>query len=223
MVNTKRTLNLQNPSFWYLVGLITSDGCLSNDGRHIDITSKDEHFLSGLRDELRLSSRVCKKYNSQHQQAFHIQISNKTFYDFLLSVGLKPKKSLTIETLNIPDRFFADFLRGLIGGDGCIRRWLHSSNQKEQWSLRIYSGSQKFIEWLKENTQRLFGIQGRIHQGANNLWILKFGKMAAQVLTKKCYYSGCFGLQRKIDLVNLCQSSRRGWMKSKTISYVNHN
>ena len=34
---------------WYLVGLITADGFLSKDGRHIDITAKDYKFLKKIK------------------------------------------------------------------------------------------------------------------------------------------------------------------------------
>ena len=30
-----------SPHFAYAVGLLTADGCLSKDGRHLDLTSKD--------------------------------------------------------------------------------------------------------------------------------------------------------------------------------------
>lgn len=40
MANRRKELNIEGANLWYLVGLITSDGCLSKDGRHVDITAK---------------------------------------------------------------------------------------------------------------------------------------------------------------------------------------
>jgi len=121
MANRRKELNITGPNLWYLVGLITGDGCLSSDGRHVDITSKDKEFLKGLRDNFRLVNKIGIKNKGTHKQAFRIQISNKNFYEFPLSVGLLPNKSLIVGSLEVPRERFVDFLRGLIDGDGCIR------------------------------------------------------------------------------------------------------
>ncbi|MBU1091000.1 MAG: hypothetical protein KKC42_04065, partial [Candidatus Omnitrophica bacterium] len=143
MPQKRKDLKLQGPNLWYLVGLITSDGCLCNDGRHVDITSKNHDFLMTLKEQLGLINKVCLKNKYEQHKAYHIQIGNKNFYDFLLSIGLTQHKSLTLGALEIPNQYFVDFLRGVIDGDGCIRGWIHPSNKREQWSLRIYSGSEK--------------------------------------------------------------------------------
>ena len=200
-----------------MVGLITSDGCLSKDGRHIDITSKEREFLQAIKERLGLSSQVCIKNKDTHKQAYRIQIANKGFYEFLLSVGLLQNKSLILGALNVPSPFFIDFLRGLIDGDGCIRRWIHPSNNKEQWSLRIYSGSEEFIKWLKNTAEFLLKIKGKIYKESDSQWILKYGKMVAREIAQRCYYKGCLGLERKIKLAKECFGSYRGWGKSKTV------
>jgi hypothetical protein len=217
MANKRKELKIEAPNLWYLVGLITSDGCLSSDGRHIDITSKGYKFLQGIKDTFGLDNKIGVKYNSIKQKAFHIQIANKNFYDFLLSVGLSQNKSLTVGAVNVPGQYFCDFLRGLIDGDGCIRQWVHSSNQKEQWSLRIYSGSGAFIKWLNNTIESLLKIKGKVYRETDTKWILKYGKMAAREIAKRCYYKNCFGLERKIKLAKECFSSYKGWSKSKTV------
>ena len=219
MPNKRKELKIEDSNLWYLVGLITSDGCLSKDGRHIDITSKDYEFLQDIRNSFGISNKIGAKYNSIKQKSFHIQIANRNFYDFLLSIGLTCNKSLTLNALKIPNHYFIDFLRGLIDGDGCIRRWIHPTNKREQWSLRIYSGSEEFINWLNNATVQLLKVFGRVHKNASNTWVLKYGKMAAREIAKQCYYKNCFGLERKIKLAQQCFNSYKGWNKSKTVYY----
>ena len=219
MPHKRKDLKIKGPNLWYLVGLIASDGCLSSDGRHIDITSKDYNFLSDLVKKLAIDNRVTIKNRGTKKQAYHIQIANRDFYDFLLSIGLMQKKSLKLGTLNIPSKFFADFLRGLIDGDGCIRRWIHPSNNGEQWSLRISSGSEAFIKWLKITIETLLRIEGKIYKETKNHWRLKYGKMAAREIIKKCYYENSFSLQRKMKLARQCLTSHRGWSKSFTVNF----
>jgi hypothetical protein len=126
-------------------------------------------------------------------------------------------KSLILGALNIPRQFFIDFLRGLIDGDGCIRRWIHPSNRREQWSLRISSGSERFIKWLSCMAESLLKIHGKTYRHSDSQWVLKYGKMAAREIAKKCYYKDCLGLDRKRKLAQECSSSYIGWQQSKTV------
>jgi intein/homing endonuclease len=139
MPQKRKDLKIEGANLWYLVGLITSDGCLSKDGRHIDITSKDYEFLQKLKNLLGLLNKVGTKNKSKVNQAHYLQISNKNLYDFLLSIGLMSNKSLSLKSLKISEEFFVDFLRGLIDCDGCIRRWVHPNNVHDQSSVRIIS------------------------------------------------------------------------------------
>ena len=217
MPQKRKTLQIEGANLWYLVGLVTSDGCLSGDGRHIDITSKERKFLEKIISVLGLVNKIGIKNKGKVNQAYHFQITNKSLYEFLLSIGLTPNKSLTLKSLDTPEEYFFDFLRGLIDGDGCIQRWIHPSNNREQWSLRIYSGSKEFIEWLNKIAGELLKVSGKVHKNAANTWVLKYGKMAAKEIAKHCYYKNCFGLDRKIKLAQDCLGSYKGWSQSKTI------
>ncbi len=213
----RKELKIEGANLWYLVGLITSDGCLSSDGRHVDITSEDQDFLQTIKDQLKLTSQVCIKNKDFSNQAYRIQIANKGFYDFLLSIGLTQNKSLTLGGLKIPDKYFVDFLRGEIDGDGSIRSWIHPTNKRGQCSLRIYSGSKRFINWLSNTTEQLLKVSGKIHKNAVSVWVLKYGKMAAQEIVGHCYYKNCLGLGRKIKLAQECRDSYKGWTQSRTV------
>ncbi len=63
MPNIRKELKIEGSNLWYLVGLITTDGCLSSDGRHIDITSKDYAFLQEIKDCLGIGNKIGSKYN----------------------------------------------------------------------------------------------------------------------------------------------------------------
>ncbi|MFA6141976.1 MAG: hypothetical protein WC738_01615 [Candidatus Omnitrophota bacterium] len=220
MPRKRKDLNITGSNLWYLVGLITSDGCLSSDGRHIDITAKEYAFLEKIKVATGIGNKIGSKYGARKQRACRIQIGNKNFYNLLMLIGLRPHKSLTIGALNVSRRYYVDFLRGLIDGDGCIRRWLHPTNKKEQWNLRIYSGSGVFIKWLNYVTECFLHVSGRVHKESETQWILKYGKMAAKEIARQCYYKNCLGLDRKIKLARQCLDSYKGWSKSKTVCCV---
>lgn len=211
--------SLEPAHLWYLVGLIAADGCLSRDGRHIDITAKDRQFLESLAKKLKISNSVCKKRNGSGKIQYRIQISSSTFHAFLKSVGLVSRKSLVLNRIAVEEQHFNDFLRGVIDGDGSIRSWKHPSNGGWQWSLRIYSASFRFLRWLQQEIKIRFLTDGGLHED-RKLFVLKFGKMAAQRILKQCYYSGSLSLQRKERLALECVNTANGWSTSKTIGQV---
>lgn len=203
--------------FWYLVGLITSDGCLSKDGRHIIITSKDKTYLTELMRLIGLNCKIPSKRrgNDAYQQGTYyvLQFSDVAFYGFLKKIGLMSNKSLVIARLKIPRSQFCHFLRGLIDGDGCIRSWIHPSNGCEQWSLTIYSASVDFLSWLSSEIFILYHAVGKIHESTRSVKILKFGKLAAKKILKECYADNEFCLRRKGMLARQCLESDVCWKK----------
>lgn len=193
---------------WYLVGLITSDGCLLKDGRHVSLTSKDYMLLGRLKQTFRLTCGIGRKIGGTGSVAFQLQMSDRRLHRFLQDVGLTPAKSLTLGALDVSRQHFPDFLRGVIDGDGCIRTWTHSSNGLRQWALTISSGSPIFAAWLKSSTEDAFTVHGRLHhfraKRKNPIYTIKFGKLAAQVILRACYYPGCLAMYRKLDSAWLC-------------------
>ncbi|MFZ5801302.1 MAG: hypothetical protein ACOY3D_08035, partial [Candidatus Omnitrophota bacterium] len=188
MPQKRKELKIGGVNLWYLVGLIASEGCLSKDGRHIDITSKDYGFLKNITDHYGLTNKVCKKYNSTGGLYYHFQLANRYFYDFL---------------------------RGIIDGDGGIQRWINRSNGKEQWSLRASSGSRIFLKWLQDKIETAVGVKGKIYCQLRNQFRLKYGKMAAKEIIKRCYYQNCVGMDRKVKLASECWIRLRAGAKAE--------
>jgi len=222
MPQKRKELKIEGANLWYLIGLITTDGCLSSDGRHINITSKDYGFLNNLKDKLSFSNKIGVKNRGKINQGYYLDFSNRSLYDFLLSVGLTTNKSLIQDRIDVPSEFFSDFLRGVIDGDGSIRNWIHPSNKREQWSLRIYSASMLFIEWLMKSIEGSFKVKGRIHWDKRkrprvDLAVLKYGKIAAQSILSKCYYKEALSLERKANLAQKCSLSTVVWKHSKIV------
>lgn len=193
--------DLPPEKLWYLVGLITSDGSLSKDGRHIDITSKEKSYLEVLKSEFNISVTLGEKTNGDGAPSHRLQIGSKSFYDFLVTLGLTANKSKTIGALQVPDSWFNHFLRGVIDGDGCIRKWKASESSKEQWNVKVTSGSEPFLIWLRDSISRLFDISGHVYfetYKASSGYILKISSRrdVMKVLTA-CYMNNGVALQRK--------------------------
>jgi LAGLIDADG-like domain len=223
-----RKFECPEPVFWYLVGLITSDGCLSQDGRRITIAAKDRNFLEQVRASAGITSNVGAKGSGAGNIHYQLQIGSTLLQERLRRIGLTPRKSLTLGPLAIPDEWFGDFMRGVIDGDGNIHRWIHPTNRREQWVVRIYSCAEPFIEWVQESLSRLWGVSGGLYTDIpknpkhHPKYTLKFGKLAARVLLSKCYLPGAIALERKATLALACQLIAVGWRKSPTVQDQTH-
>jgi hypothetical protein len=188
--------------FAYAIGLIATDGCVSNDGRHITFVSKDKEQIDNYIKCLKISNKVGVSYSGyKRSRAYRIQFGDVNFIAFLKGIGIGPAKSLIMGPLNIPDEYFFDFLRGCLDGDG----YSHSYWDK-RWrsSFLLYVGfvsaSTSFIYWLKRQIRDLAGVEGHITRAykKRKYYQLKYSKYDAIKLIRKLYSNDdCVCLTRK--------------------------
>ena len=161
----------------YCVGLIASDGCLSSDGRHIDLTSKDIDLLETFKRLLDLNAKIGTKGDGRGGSCYRVQFSNVAFYDFLLGVGLTPNKSKTLQIRYIPDIYYPDFLRGCFDGDGSTYAYWDKRWKSSHMFYSVFvSASHSFICWLTENNYRLAGLGDLKPRMESRVWCIKYAK-----------------------------------------------
>ena len=178
-------------NFAYAVGLICSDGSLSKDGRHIDFTSKDIEQIENFRKILKVNNKVRLKNSGSNRlkKYYSIQLGDVKLYRFLLSIGITANKSKTIYEVEIPDKYFIDYLRGEFDGDGyTCSFWSKEWKNSFILYLGFVSASEKYINWLRYKIFTLFGEDGHIRRGGRTAYQLYFGKYASVRLIEKIYY-----------------------------------
>ncbi len=178
-------------NFAYAVGLLASDGCLSNDGRHIDLTSKDTEQLSNFLVALGVDVRITSKCSSSGRKYQRVQFGDVLFYQFLEIIGFTPAKSKTIGVLLIPKKYFFDFLRGSFDGDGCFYSyWDPRWRSSHMFYIEFVSASKLHIDWIRNEIFEKFAINGHLAKdGSGSTHQLKYAKKEALVIIKKMYYS----------------------------------
>lgn len=190
-----------NENLAYAIGLLTSDGCLSSDKRHLEFNSKDKEQVEHFRKCLNLNNKITKKARSNEKikKYYRIQFGSVQFYRFLESIGLCSKKSKILKKLKIPQRFFSDFLRGLFDGDGTFGTFNHPESQYPQLRLRFASASKQFIRWLYQEIKRELNTKGFIADGKRDE-NLTFGISDSLKLLNYIYYSpNIICLSRKLE------------------------
>ncbi|MBI2638058.1 LAGLIDADG family homing endonuclease [Candidatus Peregrinibacteria bacterium] len=179
-----------SPDFAYAIGLLTTDGCLSKDRRHIDFTSKDEEQILNFLRCLNINSKIStKKSGYKNGEAYRVQLGDVNFYKFLLEIGLHPRKSRTLKDIKIPEGFFFDFLRGHFDGDGTFYSyWDPRWKSSFMFYLVFISASYSHIIWIRKCIFRYLKIQGHITQdGRKKVYHLKYAKMDSIKLLQKLY------------------------------------
>ncbi|MEP7167550.1 MAG: LAGLIDADG family homing endonuclease [Candidatus Woesebacteria bacterium] len=185
----------------YVVGLITTDGSLSKDGRHIDFTSKDINLIRTFAGVLKLKNKIGLKSSSygKGKTYYRIQFGNVKFYHFLVDIGLTPNKTKTLGSLTIPKEYFIDFLRGHLDGDGyTFSYW----DKRWKSSFMLYTGfisaSKPHLEWIQKEIKTLWKLDGALNFSGRSTYHLMYAKKSSVALLEKVYYKDCLPcLERK--------------------------
>lgn len=179
-----------SPNFAYAIGLITTDGNLSKDGRHLSLTSKDYQLITTFKECLNLTNSIGRKGRgySREKKYFVLQFGSVNLYKFLLGIGLMPAKSKKLGPVQIPNEFFADFLRGCIDGDGCIDVRSHPESKHPQLRIRIVSASQPFLDWLLITINQEVGLEGGWIALVGGYSVLTYAKNNSTKILKYIYY-----------------------------------
>lgn len=159
-----------------------------------------ENFCAclGLNNKIGLKnsgSNTEKKY-------YVVQFSNTLLYRFLQKIGIDQAKSKTIKSVKIPDKYFFDFLRGCVDGDGSITVSKHPESSKTQLRLRLCSASKHFLLWVKETIKTKLEIEsGWIYSNKKSMHILSYGKRDTIKILKNVYYTDVkYFLSRKFNI-----------------------
>lgn len=181
-------------NFAYAIGLIVTDGCLYSDGRHISLTTKDLEQAVNFQKCLGINVKFGRKAGGAQKEKtyYHIQFGDVLFYRYLESIGITKAKSKTLGAINIPGKYFLDYLRGCFDGDGTFysywdKRWKSS----HMFYIEFVSASEKHIIWLREQISGKLNIFGYITGGKRDrsIYKLKFAKKEALEIIKKMYYT----------------------------------
>ena len=189
------------PNLAYAIGLLTTDGCLSTDKRHIIMRSSEPELLKTFKQCLNIDNKIGTTKNG-NIISYRVQFGSVQFYNWLIKIGLFPAKTYTIGEINVPDKYFKDFLKGHLDGDGNISTYQDKYNTFKNpkyiyirlW-VRFISASKKHMLWLQDSMKRNLDVVGSIHEAkpANpekqvSIWVLKFGKKESNKLLSQLYY-----------------------------------
>lgn len=179
----------------YVVGLTATDGCLVSSRPRIDFKSMDRQLVETYVNVLGRTDRISTALTRTGNPAYVVQITDRSLWNWFNSVGLTPRKSLTMGAIDAPDAFLFPLVRGLLDGDGSIVNavWRADTTRRSDYyweylRTKFVSGSRTHLEWLHHRLRRAIPIRGWITRKAyDGAWALLFGKGDSLQLLPRLY------------------------------------
>lgn len=140
-----KNINIEEPEFWYFLGLFASDGNLYLKGNSVDtiqFTLDDKDALLNIKEILGCNNKI-KKYKKESKMRWYISISDTNLINTVRTIFGSDcyRKTFSIKFPNISDaRCLSMFLRGFFDGDGSFS----VSAIKGFYNFKIYCASKEF-------------------------------------------------------------------------------
>ena len=212
-IRSTRTLPLAwSDTMAYLVGLTATDGCLVTGRRQINFKSSDRGLVELYLSLLGRTNAVVVERTRTGGLAYHAQFGDADWYDWLMSIGLTPRKSLTLGPLAVPEPYLFPTLRGLLDGDGSIINKIYRADTGRRsdyfWEYlltRFVSASRSHLEWIDSRVKAATGLSGYLQEVRRKepdptrhpFFHLRYGKRASVVLLPLIYPTSAPCLERK--------------------------
>ena len=187
--NPFENLNDSNVNYW--LGFLSADGSVYEDRIRLGLQEQDLTHIVKFKDFINSDLRIIKTIKDNTYIGYNVAFRNKEVVDFLINMGITSNKSLTLEmNLNITK----DFIRGVVDGDGYIR--------KKGYEVSIATGSEIFAEQLKKSFVNLFNITPKIYKNSKNhkntiYNVTILGKEKVKFVLKELYTNADTYLERK--------------------------
>lgn len=196
----------------YYLGFIYADGYIIYDeDRHsyefgMELQSEDKYILEKLNNELGGENiiyhsdpkdvLVCGVQIAHSGHSDILRVYSKKLVCDLIKNGIETNKTLKDTYPIVDDKFFFDWLRGYIDGDGCYY------NDNNQTYMHITCATVAPLMYIQEKLNN-FGIKTQIYaenERKYRLMCTSFNEMS-KLINHLYYEDGLFYLQRKYEKI----------------------
>lgn len=181
----------------YILGLLASDGNVSDSGRvTFGLQAKDVDLVGFVRDRLAPLAKLCVA-----KRDGFVSFSYKSWgcIEGLAQFGVVPRKSRTLTWPVLPDVMLRPFLLGYFDGDGsaCVITRKGGERTYPNWS--VCSGSERFLVYMKVFILDSTGVVlDRIqHRAHSSLYQVMVTGRGAWILDGWLHQEDGLGLARK--------------------------
>lgn len=184
--------DLSNPEVQYWLGMLAADGTISGTRLTLGLKEQDKTHIEKFIKFLGGKVKIRKTCKDEKYYSYTCSFRNKEVIDFLEKLGIIANKSLT---LDYKGEITLDFLRGIIDGDGYIRK-------KSLDEISILTGSKLFANQLVTAIKKLFNIEAKLYirMFKNEMYYVTIlGKKRVPKILDELYLNACIFLDRKYN------------------------
>lgn len=178
--------------FAYAIGLIATDGSITKDNKIVLLASKDKEQIENFKKCLHIDNPIGRfaRGSEKEKKYFRVQFGDVLFIRFLADIGITPFKTKTIHKVDVPRKYFFDFLRGVFDGDGSFYSyWDPRWKSSFMYYFVICSASYKYLEWLREEIRNFFPVKGYLSvMPKKSTFLLRFAKEDSLKIIRKMYH-----------------------------------
>lgn len=160
--NYFHNIDTEEKAYW--LGFIYADGYISKVRGYkivgITLSIDDKFHLEKFKKAIEATNpiKIYKQTSGYSNKEYcRLIINGENLFDDLLNHGVFENKTLILEPPNIDKKFYKDFIRGYIDGDGCIA---HTSTT-DKYALKIV-GVEKVLDFIKSFIEEYTNI--KIHR-----------------------------------------------------------
>lgn len=168
------------PEMAYVLGYFAADGTMFRNPRgshYVGFCSTDIELIKNVKHLMGVTNNVeTKQPAGNRKRLYTLQIGSKRLFEQLLTLGFIPNKSLKLQMPAVPEKMFANFVRGYFDGDGCVNFGVFKRKSRSSsvatLSTQFICGSKPFLVSLHKILKKLVSISGgaiHYHDGAHRL------------------------------------------------------
>lgn len=191
----------------YVLGFFAADGYMMVNkfgGQYWCISITDGELLENIKKVIKSEHKISlRKRDGNEKDQYRIQIGNREMCKDLRNLGFCENKIKNLVVPNVPDEFFADFVRGYFDGDGHVWvGWIHKERKTKTYAIQTVftSCSEKFLNTIKMRLEN-FGINnGRVRKEKRGYFRLVYSILSSLKIHDFMYnklYSSKLFLDRK--------------------------
>ena len=188
--------------FIYADGYIICNPLLANYEFGIELKSTDDYLLKQLSENLGGVHSLeykhnCKRFNGYEYEtdSCRLRVYSKDICNDLISNGVVPNKTLQ-SIYPQCNKFFQDFVRGFLDGDGCIY-----IDKKNHIGVSFTNANKDFLEYINTQIKNIMSITGSIYKENDKKYKLMYYRQNdVKRLLDWVYTNKTICLNRKYDI-----------------------
>lgn len=195
----------------YVLGFWFADGSIENApkmrGKYIRVTNTDRHIISEIKKALDSDHTIVVDERIGVKTRYLLRIGNKTLFKKIKALGVKERKSLTMEFPKVPKKYFSSFIRGYFDGDGCVHLERDGEGKIKRLTVIFTSGSVGFLKRIQSNFHKRVGTSNtnkiRLTKGKGSAYQIRYSTHDSLKVFKLMYLSEenkSLYLRRKYDI-----------------------